>query len=106
MKSLKLVLRFATIGGLILLLLIPLLLIPLLMIRGTVQDRQRYREEAVQRVSQSKDGEQRLLGPLRVLPWTQLRDVAVVDAEGKRSVKRETDTGYDLQTPRHLAISG
>jgi inner membrane protein len=101
MTSLKLVLRFATIGGLIL-----LLLIPLLMIRGTVQDRQRYRDEAVQRVSQSKAGEQRLLGPLRVVPWTQVRDVAVVDAEGKRSVKRETESGYELQTPRHLAISG
>ncbi len=101
MTSLTLVLRFATIGGLIL-----LLLIPLLMIRGTVQDRQRYRDEAVQRVSQSKAGEQRLLGPLRVVPWTQVRDVAVVDAEGKRSVKRETESGYDLQTPRHLAISG
>ncbi|WP_369937401.1 cell envelope integrity protein CreD [Xanthomonas tesorieronis] len=101
MKSLKLVLRFATIGGLIL-----LLLIPLMMIRGTVQDRQRYRDEAVQRVSQSKAGEQRLLGPLRVVPWTQVRDVAVVDADGKRSVKRETENGYDVQTPRHLAISG
>ncbi|QNH12042.1 cell envelope integrity protein CreD [Xanthomonas sp. SI] len=101
MKSLKLVLRFATIGGLIL-----LLLIPLLMIRGTVQDRQRYRDEAVERVSQSKAGEQRLLGPLRVVPWTQVRDVAVVDADGKRSVKRETENGYDVQTPRHLAISG
>ncbi|CTP93485.1 Inner membrane protein involved in colicin E2 resistance [Xanthomonas translucens pv. poae] len=101
MTSLKLILRFATIGGLIL-----LLLIPLLMIRGTVQDRQRYRDEAVQRVSQSKAGEQRLLGPLRVVPWTQVRDVAVVDAEGKRSVKRETESGYELQTPRRLAISG
>ena len=101
MKSLKLVLRFATIGGLIL-----LLLIPLLMIRGTVQDRQRYRDEAVERVSQSKAGEQRLLGPLRVVPWTQVRDVAVVDADGKRSVKRETENGYDVQTPRHLAING
>jgi len=101
MKSLKLVLRFATIGGLIL-----LLLIPLMMIRGTVQDRQRYRDEAVERVSQSKAGEQRLLGPLRVVPWTQVRDVAVVDADGKRSVKRETENGYDVQTPKHLAISG
>ncbi|MDL5367565.1 cell envelope integrity protein CreD [Xanthomonas sp. NCPPB 2654] len=101
MKSLKLVLRFATIGGLIL-----LLLIPLLMIRGTISGRERYRDEAVERVSQSKAGEQRLLGPMRVLPWSQVREVAVVDADGKRVVKRETETGYDLQTPRHLAING
>lgn len=51
MKSLKLLLRFATVGGLILLLLIPLLLI-----RGAVQDRARYRDEAVERVSKSKAG--------------------------------------------------
>jgi len=101
MKSLKLVLRFATIGGLIL-----LLLIPLLMIRGTISDRESYRRQAVERVSQSKAGEQRLLGPVRVLPWTQVRDVTVLDADGKRSVQRETTSGYDLQTPRHLAIDG
>lgn len=49
MKSLKLLLRFATVGGLILLLLIPLLLI-----RGAVQDRARYRDEAVERVSKAR----------------------------------------------------
>ncbi|WP_420007338.1 cell envelope integrity protein CreD [Xanthomonas sacchari] len=101
MKSLKLLLRFATIGGLIL-----LLLIPLMMIRGTVQDRQHYRDEAVERVSQSKAGEQRLLGPLRVIPWTQERDVAVLDADGKRVTKRETETGYVLQAPRRLQVEG
>ncbi|MCI2244010.1 cell envelope integrity protein CreD [Xanthomonas sp. PPL568] len=101
MKSLKLLLRFATIGGLIL-----LLLIPLMMIRGTVQDRQHYRDEAVERVSQSKAGEQRLLGPLRVIPWTQEREVAVLDTDGKRVTKRETETGYVLQAPRRLQVEG
>ena len=41
MKSLKLLLRFLTVGGLVL-----LLLIPLLMIRGVIQDRERYRAMA------------------------------------------------------------
>ena len=70
MTSLKLLLRFAIVGGLVLLLLIPLLLI-----RSTINERERYRDEAVERVSQSWAGEQSLIGPVRVLPWTQQREV-------------------------------
>ena len=64
MKSLRLLLRFLTIGGLVL-----LLLIPLLMIRGTINDRERYRAQAVERVSQSMAGPQQVVGPLRGVPW-------------------------------------
>ena len=55
MKSLKLLLRFLTVGGLVL-----LLLIPLMMIRGAIHDRQAFRAQAVQRVSQSMAGPQQL----------------------------------------------
>ena len=99
MKSLKLLLRFMIIGGLIL-----LLLVPLLMIRGTVQDRQRYRDEAVQRVSQSMAGPQQLVGPLRVVPWQETREVAV---EGQPArFRTETVEGYVLQTPETLRAEG
>ncbi|PZR47512.1 MAG: cell envelope integrity protein CreD, partial [Stutzerimonas stutzeri] len=53
MKSLKLLLRFLTVGGLVL-----LLLIPLMMIRGVIQDRELYRTQAEARVSQSMAGPQ------------------------------------------------
>ncbi len=99
MKSLKLLLRFMVIGGLIL-----LLLVPLLMIRGTVQDRQRYRDEAVQRVSQSMAGPQQLVGPLRVVPWKETREVAVEGDTGK--FRTETVEGYDVQTPATLRTDG
>ena len=56
MKSLKLLLRFLTVGGLVL-----LLLIPLLMIRGVIQDRERYRAMAEVRVSQSMAGAQQVV---------------------------------------------
>ncbi len=101
MKSLKLLLRFATIGGLIL-----LLLIPLLMIRGTVHDRQRYRDEAVQRVSQSKAGEQRFIAPVRYIPWTSDAEVDVVDENGQRRRERRPQSGHLMQTPTRLAIGG
>jgi hypothetical protein len=41
MKSLKMLLRFAIVGGLIL-----LLLVPLTMIRGVINERSAYRDEA------------------------------------------------------------
>ncbi|PPU40419.1 cell envelope integrity protein CreD [Xanthomonas arboricola] len=101
MKSLKLLLRFATIGGLILLLLIPLLLI-----RGTVQDRARYRDEAVERVAQSKAGEQQFIAPVRVLPFTEDVQVTEPDEQGNpRKVWRKRD-GQLLQAPRTLTLSG
>ncbi|MBB3844963.1 inner membrane protein [Xanthomonas campestris] len=101
MKSLKLLLRFATIGGLILLLLIPLLLI-----RGTVQDRARYRDEAVERVAQSKAGEQQFIAPVRVLPFTEDVQVTEPDEQGNpRKVWRKRE-GQLLQTPRTLTLSG
>lgn len=100
MTSLKLLLRFAVVGGLALLLLIPLLLI-----RGTIAERERYRDQAIERVAQSRAGAQSLIGPVRVLPWTQQREVEVVEA-GMRKSELRTEHGYDLQMPRQLRIQG
>ena len=90
MTSLKLLLRFAIVGGLVLLLLIPLLLI-----RGTISERERYRDQAIERVAQSRAGAQSLVGPVRVLPWTQQREVEVVDASGQRALAG-TLGGFDI----------
>ena len=102
MTSLKLLLRFAIVGGLVLLLLIPLLLI-----RSTINERERYRDEAVERVSQSWAGEQSLIGPVRVLPWTQQREVEI-PAEGNnpRRTEMRVESGYDLQMPTRLNVQG
>ena len=101
MKSLKLLLRFLTVGGLML-----LLLIPLLMIRGAVQDRQRYRAQAVERVAQSMAGPQQLVGPLRVVPWKETREVTETDAAGKPVIRTQTVDGYVFQTPQRMQVSG
>ncbi|KAF1717349.1 cell envelope integrity protein CreD [Pseudoxanthomonas wuyuanensis] len=101
MKSLKLLLRFLTVGGLVL-----LLLIPLLMIRGTVHDRERYRAQAEERVSQSMAGPQQLVGPLRVVPWTDTRTVAATGADGRPETRVETTEGYLYQTPETMDVSG
>ncbi|MCD9087647.1 cell envelope integrity protein CreD [Stenotrophomonas sp. SY1] len=102
MTSLKLLLRFAIVGGLVLLLLIPLMLI-----RGTINERERYRDEAITRVAQSRAGEQTLIGPVRVLPWTQQREVeVVVEGSTQRKTELRTEQGYDLQMPRRLNVQG
>ena len=101
MKSLKLLLRFLTVGGLVL-----LLLIPLMMIRGTIQDRQRYRAQAVERVSQSMAGPQQVVGPLRVVPWKETRQVTETDAAGKPVLRAQVVEGYLLQTPKTLHAGG
>ncbi|TKS54361.1 cell envelope integrity protein CreD [Luteimonas yindakuii] len=101
MKSMKLVLRFAVIGALVL-----ALLVPLAMIRGVVHEREQYRAQAVERVAQGRAGEQRLVGPLRVVPWTERREVAERAADGsQRLVTREVN-GHLLQAPVRLDVQG
>ncbi|NIJ68608.1 cell envelope integrity protein CreD [Xanthomonas sp. 60] len=101
MKSLHLFLRFAVVGGLIL-----LLLIPLLMIRGVITDRSQYREEAFQRVAESRAGTQQLIGPVRVVPWTETTTVVVVDKEGKSHAEEQVTHGQWLQMPQTLQVDG
>jgi inner membrane protein len=101
MTSLKLLLRFATIGGLVL-----LLLIPLLMIRATVHDRERYRDEAVARVAQGKAGQQQFIAPVRYVPWTAEAEVDSVDEHGQRRRERQSQSGYVMQTPTRLQVVG
>ena len=101
MKSLRLLLRFLTIGGLVL-----LLLIPLMMIRGTISDRERYRAQAVERVSQSMAGPQQLVGPLRVVPWKATRKVNATNANGQPEIRDEVTEGYLYQTPKRLSVEG
>jgi inner membrane protein len=101
MTSLKLLLRFAIVGGLVLLLLIPLLLI-----RGTIKERESYRDQAIERVAQSRAGEQSLIGPVRVLPWTQEREMEVVGPTGLKTRELQLEKGFDLQMPARLRVQG
>src|SRR5690606_24324573 len=101
MTSFKLLLRFLTVGALVL-----LLLVPLAMIRGLVQDRQIHRAEAVQRVAEGMAGPQRLAGPLRVVPWTATRRVNAAGADGRLELREETVSGYLVQAPATLHAGG
>lgn len=101
MKSLKLLLRFLTVGGLVL-----LLMIPLMMIRDTVHERQVYRGEAIERVAHNTAGAQTFIGPLRVLPWTDTWQVEVTDDKGAVTKRVERSSGQLVQMPRSLVVDG
>ena len=101
MKSLKLLLRFLTVGGLVLLLLIPLTLI-----RGLIHERQSYRAEAVRRVANNTAGPQQFIGPLRVLPWTDTQIVTFTGEDEVIKQRVERKNGYTLQMPTSLDIDG
>lgn len=100
-KSLKLLLRFLTVGGLVL-----VLLVPLLMVRGLIADRETYQAKAVDRISQSMAGPQQVVGPLRVVPWQEQRSTTVVGEDGRPTTRQDTVQGYALQTPLSLSASG
>ncbi|WP_329915787.1 cell envelope integrity protein CreD [Stenotrophomonas sepilia] len=101
MKSLKMLLRFAIVGGLIL-----LLLVPLLMIRGVITERSQYRDEAFARVADSRAGTQQLVGPVRVVPWVERKQVELVDPQGVKKTEVQVTEGHWLQMPASLAVSG
>jgi len=101
MKSLKMLLRFAIVGGLIL-----LLLVPLTMIRGVINERSAYRDEAFSRVADSRAGAQQLVGPVRVVPWVERKQVELVDPLGVKKTEIQVTEGHWLQMPASLEVGG
>jgi len=101
MKTPRLLIRFLTVGGLVLLLLLPLSLI-----RETISERQRFRAQAVSRVTQSSAAAQRLVGPLRVVSWTDTRLVEFTDDKGRRQTRVDKSSDQTIQTPLTLSIDG
>lgn len=91
MKNMRLLLRFLTVGGLVL-----LLLVPLTMIRGTIEERTAYRGQAVQSIARSYAGEQTVAGPVLIVPYTETVEVEEKNDKGAviRTVKRDGESGY------------
>ena len=101
MKTPRLLLRFLTVGGLVL-----LLLVPLSMIRETISERQTFRTQAIARVTQSAAGAQRLVGLLRVLSWTDSQRVEFTDDKGNKQTRIDKTSDELIQTPLTLTVNG
>jgi len=82
------------------------LLLALSLIRGTVQDRQRYRAEAVEEVARSTAGAQSLEGPVLFVPFSDRVVTTQVDANGARRQVEQVKSGTWVYFPQSLEVQG
>lgn len=85
-----------------------LLLVPLLMIRGVIQERQFYRDEAVRSVARGTAGPQALSGPVLMVPYTNTVEVEEKNANGEviRKVRQDGESGQWLFFPTTMTVNG
>lgn len=84
------------------------ILVPLMMIRGTIQERQVYRNQAVHAIARTSAGAQALAGPVLVVPFVETVEVEEKDDKGRviRKVKRDGESGHWTFFPNTLEITG
>lgn len=82
------------------------ILIALFMVSGVIDDREKYRNEAVHSIEASYAGPQVLIGPVLVRPYTQTVSTTAVGDKGvkKTSVHKQELTATTF--PRELDVSG
>lgn len=96
--------KFLTIGGLVL-----LLLVPLSMIGGVIDGRQSYRATAVHDIAESWTGSQKITGAVFVAPYKEkvTREVEVYEDGKKQTVEKEqTLQRYKYILPETIIING
>ncbi len=84
------------------------IMIPLLLIRGTISERQHYRNQAVANIARSSAGAQAFSGPVLVVPYTETVEVEEKNDNGEviRKVKRDGASGHWTFFPERLDIRG
>jgi inner membrane protein len=84
------------------------ILVPLTMIRGTIHERQQYRQEAVESISRSYAGAQRIAGPVLVVPYTETVEVEERNDRGEviRKLKRDGEQGIWTFFPETQDLRG
>ena len=82
------------------------ILIALFMVSGVVDDRQKFRDAAVQSIEGSYAGPQILIGPVLVRPYTQTIETTETNDKGvkKTSVRKQELTATSF--PRELNVRG
>lgn len=99
----RLALKFA-----IVLFLTLAILVPLAMIRGTISERQQFRQQAVEEVTRSYAGPQALAGPVLVVPYTEIVEVEERDDHGRLLSRKKQDGGSGkwLFFPKTMQLQG
>lgn len=82
------------------------ILVPLALVRGVIEDRQRYRAQAVADVERSYAGPQVLAGPVLTVPYTETVEVEQADRTGVLVKVRKRQRGHWTFFPTRLDVSG
>ena len=82
------------------------ILVPLTMVRGTINERQAYRQEAVEAVAQSYARAQGMAGPVLVVPYSEEVELEETDAKGVLRKRQTTVEGRWLYFPKTLTLDG
>jgi inner membrane protein len=83
-----------------------IILIALYMVSGIVDDRQKYREAAVQSIEASYAGPQTVIGPVLIRPYTQTTETTETDDKGVRKTRVQKQELTTTSFPHDLNISG
>ncbi|HMB57106.1 MAG TPA: cell envelope integrity protein CreD [Arenimonas sp.] len=83
-----------------------LLLVPLMVINGTIGERQAYRSEAVETVTQSFAGPQTLVGPVLVVPYAEQVQVVSKDKNDNDVTRTETQQKQWFFFPKAMTLDG
>ncbi|GHB93305.1 cell envelope integrity protein CreD [Thermomonas carbonis] len=82
------------------------ILVPLTMVRGTINERQAYRQEAVEAVAQSYARAQGLAGPVLVVPYSEQVELEETDAKGVVRKRQTTVEGNWRYFPKTMTLEG
>ncbi len=91
---------------LIIIVLMLLLGVPLMMIQSTVSSRMYYRQEAAASIASDSVGEQTVIGPVLVVPYTEDVDVRETLPDGKVKITTNTAQRRHLVFPEDLQVRG
>ncbi len=100
----KLTYKFLTIGGLVI-----LLLIPLMMIDGVISERKQYRDSVVREVAKSSTGKQKITGAIFVAPYQEkIFKETVVNKDGQKKVvvNESIRQHYRYYLPEEMKVVG
>src|SRR5450432_4101128 len=76
------------------------ILIALFMVSGVIDDRQKYRDAAVQSIEGSYAGPQILIGPVLVRPYTQTIETTETNDEGMKKTRVRKEELTAMSFPR------
>ncbi len=81
--------------------------IPLLMIQSTIWERIRFHNDAVQSITADSVGEQTVLGPVLVIPYSESWEEEVVDEKTNKTTRRQhNETERLVVFPNTLTVTG